>query len=529
MKPTHPSFIEALLSGGPYPHPCDEIELIETHISWVLLTGRYAYKIKKPLDLEFLDYTTLERRRICCEQELRLNRRLAPLLYLEVVPISGNELTPEIGGREEPFEYAVKMHQFREADLLSNLSARDELTAEVTDSLAGIMARFHTSIEVADVHSPYGTPQVVRNAMQNNFDAIRARCASDAHLLTHLERLEAWTKARYRALTPLIEMRRQQGFIRECHGDMHLGNIALVDGEVTVFDGIEFNPHYRWIDIVSELAFLLMDLDDRRAFALRRRTLNRYLHELGDYAGLALLRFYQVYRAMVRAKVEAIRSSQEDLAPVQRDTHVEHCQGYVDLAETYTDSLSSALVITHGPSGCGKSTLSQFLAEHTEVVWIRSDIERKRLFGLSALDRAGNELKQGIYSEQASEQTYQRLQKLAQTILNAGFPVLVDAAFLNARVRQRFKELAEDMGVAFLILDVFAEETVLRDRVETRARTGKDASDASLEVLQHQLKGMDELTPSEIEHTLRVNTEEACFPLDEIRAQCGLRSRECGS
>ncbi len=527
MTAQHPQFIEALLSSRPYPHPCDEIELIETHISWVLLTGRYAYKIKKPLDLEFLDYTTLELRRTYCQQELRLNRRLAPRLYLDVVPITGDEHTPEIGGRGQPYEYAVKMRQFREANLLSNLSARGELTTAITDSLARTMAKFHLSIDIADAHGPFGTPAVVLKAMRNNFTAIRER-SSDAQLMRRLEQLETWTLERQRALTPTLEKRREQGFIRECHGDMHLGNIALVDGEVTVFDGIEFNPHYRWIDIMSELAFLLMDLDDRCVYPLSRRTMNRYLHEVGDYEGLKLLRFYQVYRAMVRAKVEAIRSSQDDLARAERKTHNEHCLAYVNLAETYTHPLSTALVITHGPSGSGKSTLCQTLIEHTDAVWIRSDVERKRLYGLAAQERAGNQLKRGIYSENASELTYQRLQELGETILRAGFPVLVDAAFLDAQQRQRFRSLADRMDVPFLILDVCANETVLRERVAKRVRIGKDASDADVTVLEHQLVDMDRLSATEIEHTLQVNTTEAHFPLDAIRARTGLGGRDSG-
>jgi hypothetical protein len=516
----YPPFIEALRSPRAYPHPCGPIQVIETHISWVLLTGDYAYKIKKPVDLGFLDYTALERRRFYCQEELRLNGRLAPHIYLQVVPITGRPEVPEIQGRGKPFEYAVKMRQFAQQDLLSERLRRGALPPGLIDTLAQRLADFHLRIEAAPGASPYGSPQVVYSAMAHNFEALRAQLAAPRRPAA-LEALERWTRARYDELRPALEHRKAGGFVRECHGDLHLGNIALVQGEITIFDGIEFNPELRWIDVISELAFLVMDLDDRAARPLARRALNRYLQATGDYAGLELLRFYEVYRALVRAKVEAIRAGQEGLCEPERGHHVEICQGYARLAQGYTRPVPRALLITHGVSGTGKSTLCQALVEHTEAIWIRSDVERKRLYGMAPTERAGGAVDRGIYAAQASQRTYATLLELAKIILTAGFAVVVDATFLRSAQRGAFAALAQRLGVPLRILHLQASEAVARRRVIERARMGADPSDAGVAVLEHQLASLDPLSRGEQDLAITVDTSRP-FPVEGIAEAAGL-------
>jgi aminoglycoside phosphotransferase family enzyme/predicted kinase len=484
-----------------YPHPVDEVDHLETHISHVLLAGEYAYKLKKPLDLGFLDFSTLERRRFCCEEEIRLNGRLAPHIYLGVVPITGTPDSPRVGGEGEAMEYAVKMRRFDQESLLTRLP----VTPELADRIAERVAAFHDAIPAAPADSPFGTPAAVLRPMDENFAQIRARLA-DPVLLARLESSEVWTHSRHSDLRPLLEGRKRDGHIRECHGDMHRGNIALVDDELVIFDGIEFNPGLRWIDTMSELAFLVMDLEEAGEAVQARRLLNRYLEIRGDYEGLRLLDFYKVYRAMVRAKVTAIRLGQSDLARDEAVRDREEFERYVDLAESYTRPRSPRLYLTYGVSGSGKSRLSVILRDHVSLIHMRSDLERKRLFGLTADARTGSARDAGIYSREAGERTYGRLRELASLILDAGYCPLVDATFLKQSRRSAFIALAQEKGCPCTILVPEAPDSVLRERVMEREAEGRDPSEAGLSVLEAQLAEREPLTEEELRLAVTLDT-----------------------
>jgi aminoglycoside phosphotransferase family enzyme/predicted kinase len=500
-----PPFIEALHDPACYPHPVTTVAVVETHISWVLLTGPYAYKIKKPVALGFLDFSTLTKRRDYCEAELRLNRRLAPSLYLEIVAITGTPAQPRLGGPGEPFEYAVKMVQFPQEAQLDRMLARGTLRPDHIDALAQELAGFHARITVADTDSRFGAPEQVYHPMKENFDQIRPRVASPFH--PQLERLQTWSECAHARLTPALIARRCDGFIRECHGDAHLGNMAWLDDKVVIFDCLEFNENLRWIDVMSEVAFTAMDLDDRERPDLARRFLNDYLEHSGDYAALELLRFYQVYRALVRAKVAVIRLNQAGLSTEERGQIDRQYRSYADLAERYTQTVAPALLITHGLSGAGKTSVSQGLVEGLGAVRLRSDIERKRLHGLAAQDRSHSGLDRGLYTAGASEQTYQRLAQLARTVLASGFPVIVDATFLKHSQRIVFLNLAETLHVPFAILDVHAPEATLRARIGARERVGADASEATGAVLERQLAIREPLTSQELACSMSVDGE----------------------
>jgi len=493
--------VAGLRNPTAYPHPVDAVAHIETHISHVFLAGDYAYKLKKPLDLGFLDFSTLERRRFCCGEEIRLNGRLAPHIYLDVVPIAGTPDSPRIDGNGEPLEYAVKMRRFEQESLLTRLP----VTSELADRIAKRVAAFHDSIPAAPAESPFGTPASVLRPMDDNFSQIRAR-VEDPALLARLDTLESWTHSRLEDLRSLIEGRKSDGHIRECHGDMHRGNIALVDGELVIFDGIEFNPGLRWIDTMSELAFLVMDLEEAGVMPPARRLLNRYLEIRGDYEGLGLLDFYKVYRAMVRAKVTAIRLGQSDLKPSEAARDREEFERYVDLAEGYTQPRSRRLYLTCGVSGSGKSRLSAILRDHVPLIHIRSDVERKRLSGLPADARTGSGPDAGIYTPEAGERTYGRLRELASLILDAGYSPLVDATFLTRSRRAAFIALAREKGCSCTILVPEAPESVLRERVAEREADGRDPSEAGLAVLDAQLADREPLTETELQLAVTLDT-----------------------
>ncbi|CAK0771137.1 Aminoglycoside phosphotransferase [Gammaproteobacteria bacterium] len=523
MDLTHlPPLVRALLNPDCYPHPVTRIQLLETHISYVLLTGSYAYKLKKKLDLGFVDYSTLERRRWCCEEEVRLNRRLAPQIYLEVLPIVGSPEAPIFGREGGPaIEYVVKMVQFSPEDQLDRLLAQGALPRNQIDALAHRVAAFHQTIPTVLAKSPYGTPAAVLKPMVENFHHLRRLLRSPADR-TRLKVLETWSRTQHELLSPRIATRRVRGFVRECHGDMHLGNVALVNGEVTVFDGIEFNPYLRWIDTMSEVAFLTMDLEDRNASGQAARFLDLYLEDTGDYAGLALLRFYQAYRAMVRAKVSAIRLGQGDLDAAERAMVRAQCRTYLNLARRYTRTSPRLLIIAHGPSGVGKTTLTNHLLERLGAVRIRSDVERKRLFGLAPLARSGSKQFEGIYTAEANQRTYQRIEHLAAEVLAAGFPVIVEATFLKRRGRDAMRTLAARENAVFVLLDLRATPATLRARLEERQRLGTDASEAGVAVLEHQLATADPLTVEEMDEVIVVDTESK-VDMDDLAAQLQAR------
>jgi aminoglycoside phosphotransferase family enzyme/predicted kinase len=512
--------IQSLQDPSLYDHPVERFEVIETHISWVLLTGAYAYKLKKPVDFGFVNFTTLERRKFFCEEELRLNRRLAPAWYLDVVPITGTVGRPRLGGPGPAFEYAVKMKQFPHDARLDLVLARGALTRERLDAEVSAIADFHARAAVAATDSPFGTPERVAQRVQENLTTIRERLADPADQPL-VQRLDNRSRAEHAALAQTFAARKRDGFIRECHGDLHLGNMAWVDDEPVIFDCIEFNDDLRWIDVMSEFAFLVMDLEHRNAAALARRALNAYLEASGDYAGLCVLPYYYAYRSLVRAKVACLRLRQNNLDASERATARDEVRGYLDLAARPPTSAQPVLVITHGVSGSGKTHVAQAVVETLGAIRIRSDVERKRLVGLSSQSRAAAEPGGGIYTTDLTERTYARLGELAGAALDAGFPVVVDATCLKRAQRDGLRAVARSRSAPCVILAVQAPDSVLRDRIVARARAGRDASDADLAVLDQQQRGIDALTDDERRATVTVDTTR---PLDPAALAAAIRS-----
>jgi len=482
-------------------------ELVETHISWLILTDDYAYKLKKAVDLGFLDYSTLERRRRFCAEEIRLNRRTAPQIYLEAVPVRGTLDNPYFGAEGPVLEYAVKMRRFAPGLLLDELLHAGRLAPPLIDTLARNVAAFHAAAARVDPASPWGTPEAAWQPVRENFEQILPRL-HDAAQKAQVEQIAAWAAAERERLAPLLARRRADGHIRECHGDLHLGNIVLLAGEPLPFDGIEFNDGLRWIDTISDSAFLMMDLQARGRSDYAWRFLDAYLQHSGDYAALPLLPWYLSYRAMVRAKVAAIRAAQSEDTAVSRQA-AEDITAYLRLAAGYAAPRRPCLLITHGLSGSGKTRHSQVLLEQLGLVRLRSDMERKRLFGLSAGERSGSAVDSGIYTAQAGERTYAHLLATADGILRAGQPVLIDATFLQRARRDAFRHLAQRLGIPFRIVSFNASAAELRRRVSQRSARGNDASEADLAVLERQLAAQEPLDDDERRQCLAVDTEQS--------------------
>lgn len=466
--------------------------LIETHISWVLLDGQCAWKIKKPVRLPFLDATDLAVRQHWCEDELRLNRRLAPSVYLDVVPISGTPVAPCVGGTGPAIEYAVRMRQFAPGALLIERLRAGQLQPAELDQLAHRLAAFHRQAAVAAPDTPYGEPSLIEQAATQALESFARLSGEPA-----CERLRAWLLDQAVVLRATWAQRKAAGKVVEGHGDLHLANTVWLDGEVTAFDCIEFDPALRWIDVQSDVAFTMMDLLANHREAWAWRFLSAYLDDSGDHAGLPTLRFYLVYRALVRALVGRL-----------------HGQGgggaggpdYWGLAQRLIESPDPRLLITHGVSGSGKSRWAAGLVEQAQAVRLRSDVERKRLAGLPADADSFAAVPGGIYQPEMTRRTYAHLRQQAELALRSGWRVIVDAAFLRRAERDDFRALARELGVPFAVLHCHAPPAVLAERVQARRERGDDPSEADVAVLQRQLADREMLQADEWADVLDVDT-----------------------
>lgn len=477
-----------LLQPDVYPHRVGQLELMETHISWVVLTGDWAYKLKKPVNYGFLDYSTLERRKNFCFEELRLNRRLAPEVYVEVVTLNQQDGKLAFQGAGEVVEYAVKMRQFPQAGLYDRQLSQGRLGPSQLDQLGRLVAHFHQQAARAPEDSEFGQPDQVQSPCLDNFSTLY-KLEPDHR--SSLEQLVHWTETEFERLKPQLKARKQMGFIRELHGDLHLGNVAEIAGHPVPFDGIEFDPELRWVDTMNDLAFLVSDLEHRERPDLGRIARDAYLEETGDYEGLALWDFYILYRWMVRAKVVALKKAQGH-PEVAGEIAV-----YLSQAKARTQPRPVRLVVTHGLSGSGKSYYSQNLLQQEDIVRLRSDILRKSLNGLSPASQSGSGLGQGLYSADQGQRTYQALAEKARRVLLDGHAVVIDAACLKRAQRDLFRGLARDLGVPFQIVSMEASLEVLTERISLRRAQASDASEADLSVLHHQLETQEQIGPDE--------------------------------
>jgi uncharacterized protein len=511
--------IDALLNGAPYAHAVSDLKLRETHISWVILTGEYAYKIKKCVKLEFLDTTTLAMRHFLCEEELRLNKRLAPDLYLEVVPITQDGSGIHLGGTGAIIDYAVKMKQFDPSQELPALLVRADVTAQEMTRLAERVAEFHRQAALAPDDAGFDYAAQLSNSVLGNVAALLAHLSS-LQEFPAMGQLIDWTHDLLHDLHECFRKRQTRGYIRECHGDLHAHNIVRWQGQLTPFDCLEFDPKLRWIDVMNDVAFLVMDLvgHDRRDLACE--FLSRYVEKTGDYAGIRLLPFYALYRALVRAMVDALSSEQK---PAERLEWKGRLHGRISTALHFMHPKRPSLIIMHGPSGSGKSWLSERLVPLVAAVRLRSDLERKRLQEAELAPGADSAISPDLYTPAHNRRTYARLLKCAESCLLGGVSVIVDAAFLNADDRDRFRSLAERCGASFVILSCIADKAEMARRIASRAQGNADPSEATIAVLENQLQGFVPLRADELAHVIRVDTLQ---PNPQHAAFATLQARE---
>jgi len=497
------NWYRSLMNSEAYPHPVGEIRHLATHISDVFLTGPFAYKIKKPVNLKFLDFSSLDKRRLYCEREVVLNRRLAPEIYQGVVPITRKGEDFRVDGPGEAVEYAVKMVQFEQEGLLDAMAERGELTADHVLSLADQVARFHASADRADA---FGTPEAVAENVLRNFDQ------------TEKFKDQVVPSQRFKALRDyaanflaqkefLFHQRIKTGAIRVCHGDLHLQNICLYRGRLVIFDCIEFNDALNHIDVVNEIAFLLMDLDHRGLSGLDDRFLNAYLEKTQDYAGMRMLDFYLVYRACVRAKVACFLLEDPDLTEVEKAAARDRASAYFELAGGYLEEHLPGLILMAGVSGSGKSTVGTELAVSLGGVLIRSDAVRKFIAGAEPETRRPAEYGGGIYTPEMTERTYDGLLERAEPVIASGRWAILDATYAQFRHRRAVRSWADHRGLPFVILHCTAPAPVLEGRLAQRTEEGRDASDAGIEIMRRQVSTFEPIDATEAGWVATIETE----------------------
>jgi aminoglycoside phosphotransferase family enzyme/predicted kinase len=492
-----PERLRNLLTPAAYPHPVEAVELVQTHVSWVLLTGTYAYKIKRPVRYEFIDLRSMDQRAFFCNEELRLNRRFAADLYVDVCKVTSQADVVRIDGPGVVIDHAVRMRQFRREDELDRLLESDDIEPPELYRFGRSLAEIHERLPVASADSGHGTPETVRSLILGNLEqCIRAQ--TSPRLRARLYELRPVVAQRLTLVASSIARRVTTGRVRECHGDLHSRNVVRRDGDLLAFDCMEFDPALRWIDVADEIAFLLMDLEALRRPAHAHAFLTGYLAQSGDYEALRVLDLYKAHRALVRAKVTALAATGLPDAVDNDDRTTTQCESYVDGACASLAVARPQLYLMSGVSGSGKTWLATRLAPRLRAVHLRSDDERQRprvRVPPSGAHDAGVAV--GRYAPEARASVYEHLAQCAEDALRGGYPVIVDATFGRRQDRRRFHDLAASLGLTARVIHCQAEPGVLRARISGRLAQGTDASEADVAVLQWQEAHEEPLLESE--------------------------------
>jgi uncharacterized protein len=490
--------IQSLLNPSAYPDPTTVVHLLQTHVSLLFVTDHFVYKIKKPVNLGFLDFTTLGRRLFFCHEELRLNRRLAPEIYLDVVPVRATPCGASFGGDGAPIDYAVKMVRLPEERMMSRLLEQGAVTNGQVRTLAGIVGRFHLAAPTGPEIARYGTPAAVRANWEENFGIVEqfvGRTVSRADFLL----IRRWVEEFLDGQEDLFQRRVAEGFIREGDGDLHAGNICLTEPPV-IFDCIEFNERFRCLDTAADIAFLLMDLEYYRCGRLAPLFLAEYCAVTGDPGVRNLVPFYQVYRAFIRGEVESIKAAEPDLSTGEREQAGESARRHFLLARglILRGRLPLTVVITCGLTGSGKSVVTSELAFQLGLESFSSDVVRKNLAGIPPTERCYSGYHDGIYHPDVTRKTYDRLRELADGALAAGRSVLVDASFRDPAERAAFRELATRCHARFVILLVRCPDELVLKRLEAREQSNEGVSDGRRAIFARQ---KNEFVPPETDES----------------------------
>jgi uncharacterized protein len=496
---TLPALIGQMLSPEFYPHVVTQpIELMQTHASYVLLTGNFVYKLKKPVNFGFLDYSTVEQRQHFCTEEIRLNQRGAKELYLEVLSIARQDRKYAFGNAGEVVDYAVKMVQFPQSALLSNMFEAGTISNTEIEDMGQVVAEFHANAQTSEYISSFGTVDRIRESIDNNYNQT-TKYIGRAQTQAQYTETKAYTDRFLREHLELFAERINAGFIRECHGDLHLRNICRWHDKTLLFDCIEFNEPFRFVDTMYDVAFAVMDLEARGRKDLANRFLNTYAEQSGDWAGLQVLPLYLSRQAYVRAKVTSFLLDDAGIADLDKEVAAKTAGAYYHQAWAYTQPRQGKLIVLAGLSGSGKSTLGKHIAQKIGGVQLRSDAVRKHLGGIALFAKGDASL----YTPQITARTYDRVLELGSKLAAQGFTVILDAKYDRVSLRATVIDLAQDRRIPLQIFHCTAPEDVLRARLQQR--TG-DIADATVDLLASQRAGWEDFTPAELGYVVMVDT-----------------------
>jgi aminoglycoside phosphotransferase family enzyme/predicted kinase len=494
-----PALVEQMMQAGFYPHCVTEpIQLIQTHVSYVFLTGDYAYKVKKPVNFGFLDFSTLERRQHFCLEELRMNQPIAPDIYLEVLPITQTGDKFVLSGGDRAVEYALKMCQFPQDALFSNLFEQGKLTEAHMEELGRIVAQFHAKAVTNDYIRSFGEVSKVREALDENYHQT-AKYIGGPQTQQQYQETKDFSDRFFEQREDLFATRRENDRIRECHGDLHLRNICLWQDKIQLFDRIEFNEPFRFVDVIYDVAFAVMDLEARGRKDFGNAFLNTYIEQTGDWEGLQVLPLYLSRQAYVRAKVNSFLLDDSGVPEDAKQEAATVASNYYRQAWEYAKPKQGQLILMSGLSGSGKTTVARHLARHLGAIQIRSDAVRKHLAGIPLEQKGGDEL----YTSAMSEKTYNRLLELGLLLASQGFSVILDAKYDRLALRQDVIDRAKASHLPVKIVHCTAPQEVLRDRL--LSRTG-DVSDATADLLTQQQAAAEPFTQEEQSLVTRIDT-----------------------
>ncbi len=488
---THPKLVDAMSRPDFYFHRPSSVEVLQTHISFIFIAGDYVFKVKKAVDFGFLDFTTLEKRKFYCGEELRLNRRLAPDYYLELVEISettGGKVV--MGPRGKVIEYAVKMRSLPEDRMLKRLLSENRVIPSEMESVARRVADFHRQAETGGRIDESGGLNVIRKNQDENFEQTEKYIG-----ITILEKKYRFIQSfindfmdRNRAF---FEKRVKEHRIRDCHGDLHIEHICMTDG-IVIFDCIEFNERFRFADVAAEVAFLAMDLDFNGYPEHARVFVDAYVRHSGDTELAKLLNFYRTYYAYVRGKVIGFRLDDQAIEEKDREEARQLASRYFDLAYTYASRPErKTLILTAGLMGTGKSVLASHLASRFDADLIRMDVVRKAMLHIAPAEHRYDDFGKGIYSEEVSRKVYDRACEAAASKLKEGRSVIMDASFKSRMERQRAAQIAAELQADFFILECTLPDTLIKKRLWERMSEKGEVSDGRTDILDAQKRDFE--------------------------------------
>ena len=505
---THLKLVEAMQKPDFYPHRPANVEFIQTHISYVFIAGDYVYKVKKPLKFDFLDFTTLEKRKFFCEEELKLNRRLAPDTYLDVVSLSRNEagdITLDQG--IEIVDYAVRMKKLPGDRMLKTLLARGTADEKIMDALARKIVLFHQQARTDSRIDKMGDIENIRHNHEENF-AETEKFIDVTISEYQYSLIKDFANKFLIENKKYFEQRITDHKIRDCHGDLHLDHICIND-EITIFDCIEFNERFRWGDVAEDVAFLTMDIDFNGWPQHAENFIQSYLKYSGDTGLLKLLNFYRCYYAYVRGKVTSLRLLQEDTTADEQRDITETAEHYFDLPYTYAARLDKpVLILTAGLMGSGKSYQARRLAVRLGTEIIRTDELRKALFNIRTTERRHERFGDGIYSDDISRLVYEKALALAEQKINLGKAVIIDASFKKRTERLKALALAKKLQIRFFVLECFCPDDITQKRLEKRVLDNDNVSDGRWELFQQQKDNFEPIDEITADYRFKIDTSE---------------------